>query len=92
MERNYRTRYGELDLILRSGGTLVFVEVKLRRGREFGDPVEAVTQRKRAAVRSMAEQYLAEREPDFEELRFDVVGILASRSGQPTIRHIQDAF
>lgn len=92
VERNYRTRYGELDLILRSGGTLVFVEVKLRRGREFGDPVEAVTQRKRAAVRSMAEQYLAEREPDFEELRFDVVGILASRSGQPTIRHIQDAF
>lgn len=90
--RNYRTRYGELDLVIRSGDTLVFVEVKLRHGREFGDPIEAVTYRKQAAVRSMAEQYLAEREPDFEDLRFDVVGILASRNEPPKIQHIQDAF
>lgn len=92
VERNYRTRHGELDLILRNGVTLVFVEVKLRRGRGFGDPIEAVTPRKQAVVRSMAEQYLAERDPDFEELRFDVVGILASRSEPPKVRHIQDAF
>ena len=90
--RNYRTRYGELDLIMRSGGALVFVEVKLRRGREFGDPIEAVTPRKQTAVRSMAEQYLAEREPEFEDLRFDVVGILASRNEPPKVQHIQDAF
>lgn len=92
VERNYRTRHGELDLIMRSGATLVFVEVKLRRGREFGDPIEAVTPRKQAVVRSMAEQYLAERDPDFEELRFDVVGILAYRNEPPKVRHIQDAF
>lgn len=92
VERNYRTRYGEIDLILRNSATLVFIEVKLRRGREFGDPVEAVTPRKQAAVRSIAEQYLAEREPDFEDLRFDVVGILASRDEPPKVQHIQDAF
>ena len=43
VERNYRTRYGELDLILRREGSLDFVDVELRRGAGFGDPLEAVT-------------------------------------------------
>ncbi|WP_166396602.1 YraN family protein [Rubrobacter marinus] len=43
VERNYRTRHGEIDLILRGEDVLVFVEVKARRGRGFGDPLEAVT-------------------------------------------------
>lgn len=91
VERNYRTRYGEIDLILRSGDALVFVEVKLRRGRGYGDPLEAVTPYKQTTIRSIAEQYIAERDPDFSELRFDVVGILDER-GTPKIRHVEDAF
>ncbi len=67
------------------------MEVKLRRGLGFGDPLEAVNARKQATVRSMAEQYLAEHEPEFEELRFDVVGIL-SGEGSPEINHVEDAF
>jgi putative endonuclease len=96
LDRNYRTRHGEIDLIVRGECDLVFVEVKLRRGTEFGDPLEAVTPRKQAQVRLMAEQYLAERGDDFvagfDEVRFDVVGILASGAGRPEIRHVQDAF
>ncbi len=88
---NYRTRFGELDLILRHGATLVFAEVKLRRGTGFGDPLEAVTPHKQEAIRSLAEQYLAEREPKFDTVRFDVVGILAS-PGIPRIVHVPDAF
>ncbi|MGB3632911.1 MAG: YraN family protein, partial [Rubrobacteraceae bacterium] len=76
VERNYRTRYGEIDLILRDGETLVFVEVKLRSGTGYGDPLESVTLRKQEQIRNIAEQYLAECQPEFEELRFDVVGIL----------------
>ena len=91
VERNYRTRYGELDLVLRQGTTLVFVEVKLRRGTGYGDPLEAVTPRKQAAIRSLARQYLAQRAPAFEDARFDVVGILAS-GGEPRIVHVEDAF
>ena len=91
VERNYRTRRGEIDLILRKEGTLVFVEVKLRRGTGFGDPLEAVTPRKQATLRYLAERYLAVREPDFDTVRFDVVGILASREGL-RIEHVQDAF
>jgi putative endonuclease len=91
VERNYRTRYGELDLILRHEDTLVFVEVKLRRGVGFGDPLEAVTPRKQAAIRALAKRYLSEKEPDFDTLRFDVVGILAG-DGEPTVVHVEDAF
>ena len=91
VEKNYRTRRGEIDLVVRHGDTLVFVEVKLRRGLGFGDPLEAVTPRKRASIRSLAEQYLLEREPAYDGLRFDAVGILL---GDRTcrVRHVEDAF
>jgi putative endonuclease len=92
LERNYRTRYGELDLILRHGDILVFVEVKLRRGTGFGHPLEAVTPRKQASIRSLARQYLLERRPGFfDTLRFDVVGILVG-VGEPEVVHIENAF
>ena len=95
VERNHRTRHGEIDLILRDAGSLVFVEVKARRGREFGDPLEAVTPGKQARVRLMAEAYLAERGPEFaegfDEIRFDAVGVLVG-AGTHEIRHVADAF
>jgi putative endonuclease len=91
VERNYRTRHGEIDLIVRNDDTLVFVEVKLRRGTGFGDPLEAVTFRKQGTIRSLATQYLSDRDPNFGTLRFDVIGILAS-DNKVRIRHIEDAF
>lgn len=101
VERNYRTREGEIDLVMHEEGplasALVFVEVKLRRGRGFGDPLEAVTPKKQAKVRLMAEHYLAGKEEDFaarfREMRFDVVGILLlPGTGRPEVRHVEDAF
>jgi putative endonuclease len=91
IERNYRTRYGELDLILRQGNTLVFVEVKMRRGTGFGHPLEAVTPRKRASIRALAVRYLSEKKPRFDALRFDAVGIIVDE-GTPTVVHVEDAF
>ncbi|MGF1472037.1 MAG: YraN family protein [Rubrobacteraceae bacterium] len=88
---NYRTRYGEIDLIVRDGETLVFVEVKLRRGTGYGSPLESVTPRKQEQIRAVAAQYLAETEPECKELRFDVVGILEGKGG-PDVMHIKDAF
>jgi putative endonuclease len=91
LERNYRTRRGEIDLIVRKDDTLVFVEVKLRRGSGYGDPLEAVTPHKQNTLRSVAEHYLYTRKAQFDTLRFDVIGILADR---PEFRldHIEDAF
>jgi putative endonuclease len=91
VESNYRTRRGELDLISRQEDILVIVEVKLRRGTAHGTPLEAVTPRKQQAIRLMTEEYLAERAPEFQALRFDVIGILL-RGGRPEITHIEDAF
>jgi putative endonuclease len=71
--------------------TLVFVEVKLRRGTGFGDPLEAVTPGKQKVLRSLAEQYLSDRDPEFDTLRFDVVGILAGQD-KLRIHHVEDAF
>ncbi len=71
------------------------MEVKLRRGTGFEDPLEAVTARKQAKIRLVAEPYLASQGEDFaagfDELRFDVVGILLG-AGKPKVRHVQDAF
>ena len=91
VERNYRKRRGEIDLIVRNKEILVFVEVKLRRSTRFGDPLEAVTARKQATIRALAEQYLADNQPDFDIVRFDVVGILATHT-RTRIEHIEDAF
>lgn len=91
VERNFRTREGEIDLILRNGETLVFVEVKLRRGTGYGDPLEAVTPGKQRTILALAERFIADREPDFSEMRFDVVGIMVTR-GNIRIEHIRDAF
>jgi putative endonuclease len=63
----------------------------MRRGMGFGDPLEAVTPPKQAAVRALAERYLSEKKPDFDTLRFDVVGILVG-DGTRRIVHIEDAF
>ena len=71
--------------------TLDFVEVKLRRGTGFGDPLEAVTHRKQNTLRSVAEHYLYTRKPHYDALRFDVIGILADRP-EVRLHHIEDAF
>ena len=58
VERNFRTRFGEIDLIARDGRTLVFVEVRLRRSARFGGAVESITARKRARLVAAANGYL----------------------------------
>lgn len=72
VERHFRTRQGEIDLIMEDGKTLVFVEVKSRRNRRFGIAEEAVDERKIERMRSTVETYL-QRHPWKGEIRMDVV-------------------
>ncbi len=84
LERNHRTRWGELDLIAHAHGTLVFVEVKTRRrSARAGSPFEAVGPRKQAQVRRMAAGWLARarNRPHAEDLRFDVIGVTVDDAG-----------
>jgi putative endonuclease len=89
--RNWRCKLGELDLVLVRGGTLVFCEVKARRGSAFGGGYEAVTWRKRAKVRALAEVFLQERRVRPDAIRFDVASIALGARG-PQVELFEDAF
>jgi putative endonuclease len=98
LERNARTRYGELDIVALDGHTLVFVEVK--GGREnaaFGPerPVLAVDWRKQQRIRRLATAWLSERRDTLpcKEIRFDAIGVTFDHSGQVIdVEHIKSAF
>jgi putative endonuclease len=93
LDRNWRCREGELDLVIARGRTLVFCEVKTRRGAAFGAPFEAVTAAKQRRLRTLALRWLAAH-PDRRatELRFDVASVLAERGRPPAIDVIEAAF
>ena len=99
VERNARTRFGELDIVALDGATLVFLEVKA--GREEADfgperPVLAIGFRKQRQVRRLATAWMAERRrdlPRYGEIRFDAVGVTFDRAGRVTdYEHIRGAF
>ena len=80
--RNYRCAAGEVDLIARQAGTLVFVEVRTRRGAAFGTPEESITPRKRKHLIATAQTYLQENELTEAAWRIDVVAVELSARGE----------
>jgi putative endonuclease len=92
LDRNWRCRTGEIDLILRDGSDLVFCEVKTRRTTRFGTPVEAVDETKVRRLRQLAAQWLAEAGLRPGGVRFDVVSVLPQRSGAARVEHVRGAF
>lgn len=98
VERNARTRYGELDIVALDRNTLVFVEVKAgRSGSAFGPerPVLGVDRRKQLRIRRLAAAWMGERRdaPFYEEIRFDAVGVTFDRAGRAIdVEHIEAAF
>src|SRR3989344_4949921 len=81
-ERNFRTRFGELDIICRDGEILVFVEVKTKIGHDFGEPEEMVNKGKLFQVKRMAELYLLQSTFKESPCRVDVVAIVLSSNGE----------
>jgi putative endonuclease len=91
LERNYRTRLGEIDLIARDNGTLVFVEVKTRRSEKYGSPRFAITPHKQKKLSVTALSYLKQTCQIDCKARFDVV-LINTGGGAPQIETIQNAF
>jgi putative endonuclease len=89
--RRYRRRGGELDIIARDGRTLVFVEVKARESRAFGDAAEAVTAFKRRRIAQLALDYMTRHRLSDCPCRFDVVSIHFD-AGEPVLEVFQGAF
>jgi putative endonuclease len=92
VERNFRCKGGEVDIIARDGKTLVFVEVKARRTLSFGPPQMAVTPFKQRQISKAALTWLAQKKQFGANARFDVVAILLPDYSVPVIDHIRNAF
>jgi putative endonuclease len=91
LTRNFRSPWGEIDLVMQDGDGLVFVEVRLRARSDFGAPAETVNRAKQARLRATAEHYLQQaRGASRKPCRFDIVAI----SGDPDreLRWLRDAF
>jgi len=98
VERNARTRYGELDIVALDGPVLVFVEVKgARAGTRFGPekPILSIDFTKQRKVRRLGTAWMAERRdfPPFEDIRFDAVGVTLDRGGRAVdVEYVAGAF
>ena len=93
LDRNWRCREGELDVVVARDSVLVFCEVKTRRGTGFGIPAEAVTFTKQRRLRTLAMRWLdAHPAARARTLRFDVASVLAPRDGATVIDVIEGAF
>jgi len=98
VERNARTRYGELDIVALDGRVLVFVEVKgARAGTRFGPekPILSINFTKQRKVRRLGTAWMAERRdfPPFDDIRFDAVGVTLDRDDRPLeVEHLLGAF
>jgi putative endonuclease len=92
LARNWRVREGELDVIARSGTTIVFCEVKTRRSDAFGIPAEAVTPAKQARIRRLAVRWLGDTGERAAVLRFDVAAVKPDGRGRWLVDVIEGAF
>lgn len=94
IERNFRSKLGEIDIIARQGKTLIFCEVKTRLNNAYGYPFEAVTMHKQNKIRKVAELYLIKARNEtgnYDSIRFDVISVV-SAGRSVNIEHIENAF
>ncbi|SEG54496.1 putative endonuclease [Nonomuraea solani] len=91
IERNWRCRHGEIDIIAEDGPTLVVVEVKTRSGRSHGTALESVRPAKLARLRMLAAQWLSAQPHTYETVRVDVIA-LERFAGDFALRHVQGAI
>lgn len=92
LERNYYYGHSEIDIIAREGNTIVFIEVKMRSGTRFGNPIEFVNEKKIGHVFRAAEHWAREHEVSDAPMRFDVIGILKIKGKSSEIEHFADAY
>jgi putative endonuclease len=92
LERNLRIAGGELDIIASHQGTLVFIEVKARRGNQFGGAPYAITTRKKQQIIKLALCYLSRHGLTNTQCRFDVILAVDTNEHTPQLTHIEQAF
>jgi putative endonuclease len=92
LAKNYRCLYGEIDIIAKELGVLVFIEVKTRTSQAFGSPASAITHRKQRQISKTAQHYLSVKNLFNTPARFDVVSIFIAPNQEPEIEILANAF
>ncbi len=92
IEQNYKTHSGEIDIIAKNKDVLAFIEVKTRQSLEYGLPQEAVDTRKQRQISRVALEYLASKNIQDVDCRFDIVAITWLKDQKPQIELLKDAF
>lgn len=92
LERNWRCARGEIDVVVRDASTLIFVEVKTRTGVAFGHPLEALTERKVARLRSLASLWRQAHPAQRGAMRIDAIGVLVPHNAPYSIEHVRGVF
>jgi putative endonuclease len=92
VERNWRSKAGEVDIVSLDGECVVFVEVKARQRKRSGTPEEAVSERKQRTLCRVAIEYLSRAGLEDVPVRFDVVAITRAGKGRARLRHHRNAF
>jgi putative endonuclease len=91
VQRRFRSGHRDIDLVVERDGTVAFVEVKARRGAEFGGPVQAVNYRKRRQLERSAYVWIDRHGREAESYRFDVIGVLLN-GADVRVCHVENAF
>ncbi len=92
LERNYRNRFGEIDVIAKDGDFLVFVEVKTRKSFRCGKPFESVDYRKQRQISKVALDYISRNDEYDRPARFDVIAVTLQKNNQAKVDIIRNAF
>jgi putative endonuclease len=92
LEKNYKCKLGEIDVIARRDGRIAFIEIKTRTNAQFGMPQEAVVLKKQEKIFKISQWYLKEKKLEKAAVAFDVVAVLWAGGQAPELRLITDAF
>lgn len=92
VDRNWRCPQGEIDLVVRDGGELVFVEVKTRSSVAFGHPLDAITVTKLARLRRLAAAWCDAHPGNHDHIRIDAVAVIAPIAGPIEVEHLPRVF
>jgi len=92
LEKNFRAKVGEIDIIAEQGGVIIFIEVKARAGHAFGHPFMAITPAKQRKIIQTAKSFLARKRISDRPMRFDVVALTSDTPGSWKIELLENAF
>jgi putative endonuclease len=92
LERNYHFMKNEIDIVAYNNRQIIFVEVKTRTRTDYGQPEEAVSEKKKKSMYEVAEAWLYERKMDGAPVRFDIISIVIKGNNPPIINHFEGAF